>query len=182
MSIVLTHKHHIVPRHMGGSNDPDNLIELSVSDHAEAHKKLFEKHGHWQDKIAYQMLSGQIESDNVRRELSRARMLNENPMHDPAIVLKALEKRKGYKHSESTKKRMSKAQKGIPKSNTENMGKHSIKEYLLVDPNGKEYVISNLSKFCKEQGLTESLMYKVASGVRNHHQKWKCSLLPVMVV
>lgn len=36
------HKHHILPRFMGGSDDVSNLVELSVSDHFEAHKLLAE--------------------------------------------------------------------------------------------------------------------------------------------
>ena len=41
----MKHKHHIIPKHMGGTDDPSNLIELSVEEHAEAHKVLFEKYG-----------------------------------------------------------------------------------------------------------------------------------------
>jgi len=33
----MKHKHHIVPKHMGGSDDPSNLIELTIEEHAEAH-------------------------------------------------------------------------------------------------------------------------------------------------
>jgi len=54
------HKHHKIPKHVGGSNSPDNLIELSIEEHAEAHKQLYEMYGRWQDKIAWQTLSGQI--------------------------------------------------------------------------------------------------------------------------
>lgn len=64
----LLHKHHIVPKHMGGSDDPSNLIELTVEEHAEAHRKLFEQHGHWQDKIAWQALTGQIGLDEAIQE------------------------------------------------------------------------------------------------------------------
>jgi HNH endonuclease len=41
----LTHIHHIIPRHMGGTDDPSNLIELSLAEHADAHLKLYEDHG-----------------------------------------------------------------------------------------------------------------------------------------
>jgi len=64
----LLHKHHIVPKHMGGSDNPSNLIELTVEEHAEAHRKLFEQHGHWQDKIAWQTLAGQIGLDEAIQE------------------------------------------------------------------------------------------------------------------
>jgi len=49
MSNKNTHKHHIIPRHMGGTNDLSNLIELSVADHAEAHRLLYENHGKYED-------------------------------------------------------------------------------------------------------------------------------------
>ena len=37
------HKHHIIPKHMGGSDDDNNIIELTIEEHAQAHKILFEK-------------------------------------------------------------------------------------------------------------------------------------------
>jgi len=55
-----THIHHIIPKHMGGSDDPSNLIELSIEDHAEAHRVLFETHGNEYDRVAWLALSGQI--------------------------------------------------------------------------------------------------------------------------
>lgn len=41
----LKHKHHIIPKHAGGSDDPSNIVVLTVEEHAEAHRKLYEKHG-----------------------------------------------------------------------------------------------------------------------------------------
>jgi hypothetical protein len=61
----MSHLHHIVPKHMGGTDDPNNLIELSIEDHAEAHKKLFEEHGHWQDYLAWQGLSKMIPHEEL---------------------------------------------------------------------------------------------------------------------
>lgn len=61
------HKHHIIPKHMGGSDDAENLIELTVEAHAEAHKKLYEEHGNELDLIAYRGLSGQITMSEAKR-------------------------------------------------------------------------------------------------------------------
>ena len=41
-SELFTHKHHIIPKFMGGTNESDNLIVLSVEDHFLAHKILAE--------------------------------------------------------------------------------------------------------------------------------------------
>lgn len=53
----MSHKHHIIPRHAGGTDDPSNLVELSVDDHAESHKVLYEQYGRWQDYVAWQGLA-----------------------------------------------------------------------------------------------------------------------------
>ena len=63
---IYTHKHHIIPRHAGGTDDPSNLVELTVEEHALAHKELFEQYGRWQDNIAWKALSGMIDSDEAR--------------------------------------------------------------------------------------------------------------------
>jgi hypothetical protein len=52
---------------MGGSDDISNLVELTVEEHAEAHRVLFEQHGKWQDYCAWQSLTGTITSEQARR-------------------------------------------------------------------------------------------------------------------
>ena len=59
--------HHIIPKHMGGTDDPSNLIELTVEEHAEAHRLLYEQHGHWQDYCAWQALSGRMGQEEILR-------------------------------------------------------------------------------------------------------------------
>lgn len=62
------HKHHIVPRHMGGSDDPSNIKVVTVEQHANEHKLLWEKYGKKEDFIAWQALSGNINSEEARIE------------------------------------------------------------------------------------------------------------------
>ena len=54
---------------MGGTDDPENLVELTIEEHAEAHRKLFEEHGHWQDYIAWQGLAGLISKEELIRRI-----------------------------------------------------------------------------------------------------------------
>lgn len=61
----MLHKHRILPGHMGGTYDPKNVIELSVADHAKAHKELFEKYGNEYDRIAWLGLEGLIGKEEI---------------------------------------------------------------------------------------------------------------------
>ena len=74
----MAHIHHVVPKHMGGTDDPSNLIELSIEEHAEAHRKLFEERGCWQDYLAWQGLLGIIPREElvkrVQSEAAKARI------------------------------------------------------------------------------------------------------------
>jgi len=66
MSKIIYHIHHIVPKHAGGTNDSSNLIKLTIEEHAEEHKILWEQHGKKQDYIAWQTLSGNITKEEAR--------------------------------------------------------------------------------------------------------------------
>jgi hypothetical protein len=62
------HRHHIIPKHMGGSNDPSNIVLLTVEEHAEAHRILFEQHNKQEDYIAWKALSGQISISEASKQ------------------------------------------------------------------------------------------------------------------
>lgn len=55
--MILKHKHHIIPRHNGGSDNSENLVLVTVSEHAEIHRQLYEQNGNEYDRIAYLALS-----------------------------------------------------------------------------------------------------------------------------
>jgi len=110
-----THIHHIIPRHMGGKNNPENLIELTIEEHAEAHRKLYEQYGHWQDHVAWKALSGQINSDEIRR--LKTILVWTGRKHTEESKEKIREKRKkqtssGWKWNEESRKNKSISMKG----------------------------------------------------------------------
>lgn len=65
----MKHVHHIIPKHAGGTDDPSNLIELSITEHAEAHRLLYKKYGRIQDKLAWLGLSGIIGREEIISDL-----------------------------------------------------------------------------------------------------------------
>ena len=111
---MITHKHHIVPKHNGGTDDTSNIVELTIEEHAEAHRKLYEEDGRWQDRLAWQALSGQIGKEEIIRQkiVLANKGVKRTTEHKRNISLAKM----GHKHSEKTKRRMSEAQSGVPKS------------------------------------------------------------------
>ena len=66
--MTIYHKHHVVPKHAGGSNAPGNMTcPLTIEEHAEHHHYRYEMLGEWQDKLAWLTLSSQITKDAARR-------------------------------------------------------------------------------------------------------------------
>ena len=130
---IYTHKHHIIPRHAGGSNDPSNLVELTTEQHALAHKKLFFIYGRWQDELAYLGLSGMIGKEEIiRRTTSEAN--------------------KGKTFSEETRQKMSAAGKGrvFTEEHKRNISKSSNPYIRTPEHNAMQSAKQKGKKFTEE--------------------------------
>jgi len=68
--MTIYHRHHIIPRYMGGTDDPSNLVKLTVKEHAAAHKKLWEEYGDIRDKLAWQGLLGIVSKEEIVSKLT----------------------------------------------------------------------------------------------------------------
>ena len=63
----IKHRHHLIPRHMGGDDSEDNLTPpISIDLHAAFHKQLWEDFGKKEDYIAWKCLSGRITPEQAR--------------------------------------------------------------------------------------------------------------------
>jgi hypothetical protein len=165
----MKHKHHIIPKHMGGTDDPSNLVELTVEEHAEAHRILFETYGRKQDELAWKGLAGIIGKEELLHELFvLAGSKSRPPIGHKANI--------GRKWSDSYKQKMSFVTKGIKKTqeHKDKISEGNSRKWLITKPNGEELEIKNLQKYCKENNLNTSKMCSVASGLRKHHKKHNC--------
>jgi hypothetical protein len=63
------HNHHLLPKHIILWNDPINLVELTIEQHAEAHRLLWETFNYYEDYIAWRLLSGQISQEEAFLEI-----------------------------------------------------------------------------------------------------------------
>ena len=182
MDNLIKHIHHIIPKHVGGTDEESNLIELTIEEHANAHLKLYQQHGRLEDKLAWMGLSGQIGKDVILREIAMAQKGKKKPN---GFGKKISIFRKSFKYSEQSKLKMSLAKKGkkltqehIDKTRRwgqknsdyqkQRVSESLAKEYKLTDPNGKTFIIKNLRKYCIENNLDQGNMS------RNLVRGWMC--------
>jgi hypothetical protein len=59
----VTHKHHIIPRYEGGSDDPSNIVELRPVQHAMWHFAEWQRKKNPKDKLAWKLLSQEVTSE-----------------------------------------------------------------------------------------------------------------------
>jgi len=166
----MKHQHHIIPKHMGGTNDPSNLIELTVEEHAEAHRVLWEKYGHKQDELAWKGLAGIIGKEELLHEL----FVMSGKKSRPPVGHKA---NLGRKWSDEYKLKMSESLKGRPCGWKNKISESNSRNWLITKPDGTKIKIKNLQQYCKENNLDSSKMSIVASGLRKHHKNYFCEKL-----
>lgn len=96
-------RHHIVPRHAGGTDDPDNFTYLTHRQHIIAHWLLWKMHGLVEDLSAWKLMKGMTcypsrlgakHTDETKRKMSAAKKGPRRP------------------HSEETKRKIGLANKG----------------------------------------------------------------------
>lgn len=123
-------RHHIIPKCMGGANDANNLVELTAREHFLCHRLLCEiypdNHKLWYALWAMTVLKGEkqyryipsarvYESIKIKLSLIRSQNNLGRKMSEECIK-KRVESRKGYKHSEATRTKISEANMGKVRS------------------------------------------------------------------
>jgi hypothetical protein len=137
-----THTHHLIPRYEGGSDDPDNLIELSKTRHTMWHFAEWQRKGNKEDFIAWRALSGQINAKQIEEEVWKL------------AVERRAETRRGYITPESTKQKISGTLKGRPQPHNRcPMRAKKISDALKGVPKSMEHRES-LSKVRRDKGLS----------------------------
>ena len=109
--MTIYHRHHVVPRHAGGTDDPSNMTcPLTVEEHAEHHRYRYEMLGEWQDRIAWQGLLGMISKQEAIHQIQTE--TNRGRKHSEETRRKQADANRGRKISEETRRKISEAKCG----------------------------------------------------------------------
>lgn len=154
---------------MGGTDDPSNLIDLTVEEHAQAHYELWEKYGKNEDLLAYKGLLKLVSKDDIIKELC-SRKGKDNPMYGK---FGEFSPNYGKKRTEESKRKISSALKEYAKNRNpehEKKLKESLyneetnkkranniaRKWEVISPDGKVKVVHNIAKWCEENGFNRS--------------------------
>ena len=123
--------------------------------------------------------TGVPNTPETKQKMSDAKKGENNHMYgkkaSPETIQRMSDVKKGKKASPETIQKMSDAHKG-KKQTPETIKKKadaSAKDYIITYPAGNEFLITNLNKFCRENGLYAGNLTKVAQGKRKHHKGYK---------
>jgi hypothetical protein len=174
--------HHILPKSMGGSNKPENMVFLTAREHYITHLLLMKmpitKRDQYKMASAYQYMS------KVRNDYTRGRYNSRLFEYHKAIRSKLMSEQMsgsgnpnyGKKASDEKRKRISEARIGVntntvegreakrqkfltnnpnydPIAKAKTIEKNS-KTYRITTPNGEELIIKNLNEWCKQNKVS----------------------------
>ncbi len=156
----MIHKHHIIPKYAGGTDDLTNIVELTPTQHAMWHWAEWQRKQNYLDFCAYKMILGDVKNPEFRHARAKAfGHIGGKRVHE---VHPNLAKENGVKGNKSQREKLAARGRTIAE-----------KEWIVISPEGQETRIFNMAKFCRENGLQKSKMCAVAAGTRKQHKGWK---------
>ena len=105
---------------MGGSDDPSNLVEVSITQHIMWHFANWKLHGNYKDKVAYKLLANtdaSEEKEEARKQAIR-NFWKKNPNHSKlhAHKVSATKKKDGHNISRKLKQNYADGTRSVPQS------------------------------------------------------------------
>lgn len=187
----LMHKHHIIPRYMGGTDAAGNLVEVTVTQHAMYHFCNFQLWGNTEDWAAWRGLTGQVGKEEILSVLNRENQAKAvEAARTPEIIEKKKQKFKEINHqqgeknsqygkmwiTDGTKEGSYRIDKGDPIPKGYRPGRVSRNEeninfiFMITTPSGKVIKTKRMYQFCMENNLSCDVMLKLSKGKGKQHK------------
>jgi|694.fasta_scaffold47273_3 hypothetical protein len=152
-------KHHIIPRSLGGTNDPENIVKLTAKEHLICHQLLIRMtNGIQKSKMAFAAWRMVFSSNKHKRFKVTARVYESIKLE---MSKAAKERSRFYKHSEESKQKIAESKLG--KSRTVTWG-----EKIAKANTGKKR--SPLTAETKEK-ISQSLIGRKLGPISESHRQ-----------
>lgn len=173
--------HHIIPKSMGGTNNIDNLIVLTIKEHFIAHHLLWKIYRNPQMAFAFQFMSnkGKCNARTYEKLHAELSTYQSNKMKGNKYWL-------GKKHTTEYKEKMRKRFKGIPLNRTvvekirqTNLKNQKLNKHVLqFDANGNFIAEFNGARLAERQfynktGIKINIRNSIRRGTKAGGFIWK---------
>jgi hypothetical protein len=109
-------KHHVIPRSLGGSNEPENIVKLTAKEHLICHRLLIRMTtGIQKSKMAFAAWRMVFSSSKHKRFKVTARVYESIKIE---MSKAAKERSKSYRHSTESKQKIAESKLGKPRAVT----------------------------------------------------------------
>jgi hypothetical protein len=179
-----------MPKYKGGSNKKENLVEVSITQHAMYHYCNYKLWSNEEDRIAWLALSGAIGKKEIickAVELGRQKALTSEVRKKRKETFEEIKHQQGEKNSQygtmwitdGTKEGTYRIKKGEKIPDGFRKGRISRDEnsinyyYVITTPKGEIIKTKYLYDFCNLYGLSDSNMYRVAKGKVEQYKGYK---------
>lgn len=163
--MTIYHIHHIVPKHAGGTDQPSNLIKVTVAEHAAFHYERWVYFGDDRDRLAWLGLSGMIGKEEILLKLSKVcgqksgRKRKERMDSDPVFRQEIIDNlAKSSKKGCEKRKELFETDQAYRKERLINLAKCQEKqrELFKTDPTFREKTLENFAKV-REKGREKAV-------------------------
>lgn len=180
-------RHHIIPKSEGGSDDPDNLVNLTAREHYIAHlllARIYDDQKMW--CAAQQMMNGNVGGKKFKfnSKLYEHARVTRNAIVSSNTKGKPKPERRGEKRTIETCRKISNALKGKPKLWLRGRCSNKAKETLAKHRNGNTFVrgklwwnngVSEQRAFeCPDNGWLRGRLHKTGQSISRSKKVKKC--------
>ena len=172
-----TENHHIIPKSLGGSNDPDNLVKLTAREHFIAHRLLAKIHGGKMWSALWLMCHGKTNSGKGLNVSSRVYEIARIKHAQQVSEAFSGENHPNYKRpmAQDQKDKISESLKGrfSGELNPNHGKKHSAAVRRLISEKSKERNYSGENNPFYGRKHTEETIQKLKSKTFKHKEETK---------
>lgn len=160
-------------------NDDEYRIKMSnmrmqlwqTPDYREKHHKIMQdrwKNDEYRNSIIQKIHDYWSDPDNKTKhsELLKNKFNTDEIKHKRSEIAKDNWNKPGYRENQKIKQ--------SEKWDDPNSGSYKLKgDYIVFSPDGVEYKVKGLKKFCREHGLNSKAMFDISNNKRDNYKGWK---------